>query len=178
MHGATIRAGRLATQLLALAKAESVPDQGKPLEIVDLVAVAGDAARDWSAPAIEHKIDLGFALSPARTWGDPLLLPELLDNLIDNALRYTPAGGAVTVGTGVRDGMSYLFVEDTGPGIPAEQREKVFERFYRVAGTDGDGSGLGLAIVKEIVDRHGGSVTIGPREGGGGTRVCVSFRAA
>ncbi len=76
MHGATIRAGRLATQLLALAKAESAPDHGKPLEIVDLVAVAGDAARDWSAPAIERKIDLGFALAPARTWGDPLLLPN------------------------------------------------------------------------------------------------------
>ena len=178
MHGATIRASRLATQLLALAKAESVPDHGKPLEIVDLVAVAGDAARDWSALAIERKIDLGFALSPARTWGDPLLLPELLDNLIDNALRYTPAGGTVTVGTGVRDGMSYLCVEDTGPGIAAEEREKVFERFYRVAGTEGDGSGLGLAIVKEIVDRHGGAVSIGPRDGGGGTRICASFPSA
>ena len=119
--------------------------------------------------AIERKIDLGFALSPARIRGDPLLLPELLDNLIDNALRYTPAGGTVTVGTGVRDGMSYLWVEDTGPGITAEEREKVFERFYRVAGTEGDGSGLGLAIVKEIVDRHGGTVSIGPRDGGGGT---------
>jgi two-component system sensor histidine kinase TctE len=178
MHGATIRAGRLATQLLALAKAESVPDHGKPLEIVDLVAVAGDAARDWSVMAIERRIDLGFALSPARTRGDPLLLPELVDNLIDNALRYTPAGGTVTVGTGVREGMSYLCVEDTGPGIGAEEREKVFERFYRVAGTEGDGSGLGLAIVKEIVDRHEGAVAIGPCEEHGGTRICVSFPGA
>ncbi len=178
MHGATIRAGRLATQLLALAKAESVPDYGKPLVIVDLLAVAGDAARDWSAMAIERKIDLGFALSPARIRGDPLLLPELLDNLIDNALRYTPAGGTVTVGTGVRDGMSFLYVEDTGPGITVEEREKVFERFYRVAGTEGVGSGLGLAIVKEIVDRHGGTVSIGPRNGGGGTRICISFPGA
>ena len=178
MHGATIRASRLATQLLALAKAESVPDHGKPLQIVDLVAVAGNAARDWSALAIERKIDLGFALAPARTWGDPLLLPELLDNLIDNALRYTAAGGTVTVGTGIRDGMSYLCVEDTGPGIAAEEREKVFERFYRVPGTEGDSSGLGLAIVKEIVDRHGGAVSVGTRDGGGGTRICASFPSA
>ncbi len=93
-------------------------------------------------------------------------------------MRYTPAGGTVTVGTGVRDGMSYLYVEDTGPGIAAEEREKVFERFYRVAGTEGDGSGLGLAIVKEIVDRHGGAVSIAPRDGGGGTRICASFPSA
>ena len=178
MHGATIRAGRLATQLLALAKAESAPDHARPLEVVDLMAVAGDAARDWSALAIERRIDLGFALAPARIRGDPLLLPELLDNLIDNALRYTPAGGSVTVGTGVRDGMSHFSVEDTGPGIAAEEREKVFERFYRMAGTEGDGSGLGLAIVKEIVDRHGGTVAIGPCAGHGGTRVFVSFPGA
>jgi two-component system sensor histidine kinase TctE len=107
-----------------------------------------------------------------------LLLPELLDNLIDNALRYTAAGGTVTVGTGIRDGMSYLCVEDTGPGIAAEEREKVFERFYRVPGTEGDSSGLGLAIVKEIVDRHGGAVSVGTRDGGGGTRICASFPSA
>jgi len=142
------------------------------------VALAGNAARDWTELAIERKIDLGFALAPARTWGDPLLLPELLDNLIDNALRYTAAGGTVTVGTGIRDGMSYLCVEDTGPGIAAEEREKVFERFYRVPGTEGDSSGLGLAIVKEIVDRHGGAVSVGTRDGGGGTRICASFPSA
>ena len=176
MHGATIRASRLANQLLALAKAESVPDQGKPLEHVDLMAVAGNAARAWSAMAIERQIDLGFALAPAPVLGDPVLLPELLDNLIDNALRYTPAGGAVTVGTGVRDGKAVLTVEDTGPGIAASERTKVFERFYRIAGTKGDGSGLGLAIVKEIVDRQKGSVAIDPCEGQG-ARICVSFPA-
>ena len=178
MHGATIRAGRLANQLLALAKAESAPETGKPLEVVDLMTVAAGAARDWSAMAIERKIDLGFSLAPARIWGDPLLLPELLDNLIDNGLRYTPADGTVTVVTGTREGMSHLSIEDTGPGITADERGKVFERFYRITGTEGDGSGLGLAIVKEIVDRHGGTVAIGPGEEGGGTRVSVSFPSA
>jgi len=175
MHGATIRAGRLANQLLALAKAESVPDRAKPLEIVDLMRVAGDAARDWSARAIARKIDLGFALEPAPTLSDPLLIPELLDNLLDNALRYTPAGGTVTVSTGVRDGKSQISVEDTGPGITAEERGKVFERFYRIAGTEGEGSGLGLAIVKEIVDRHKGAVTIGASDGQSGSCISVSF---
>jgi two-component system sensor histidine kinase TctE len=177
MHGATIRASRLANQLLALAKAESVLDHGRPLELVDLMAVAGNAADAWSALAIERQIDLGFALEPAPVLGDPVLLPELLDNLIDNALRYTPAGGAVTVGTVVRDGRAVLTVEDTGPGIDAAERTKVFERFYRIAGTKGDGSGLGLAIVKEIVDRHKGFVAIGPCEVQG-ARVCVSFPGA
>jgi len=102
-------------------------------------------------------------------------MPELLDNLLDNALRYTPAGGTVTVSTGVHDGKSEISVEDTGPGITAEERGKVFERFYRIAGTEGEGSGLGLAIVKEIVDRHKGAVTIGPGDGQSGSRISVSF---
>ena len=177
MHSATVRAGRLANQLLALAKAESAPDHGRPLETIDLMAVGDGAARDWFSKAIAQKIDLGFALSPAFIKGDPLLIPELLDNLIDNALRYTPAGGAATVSTGVLDGMPYLAVEDTGPGIAASERAKVVERFYRIPGTSGDGSGLGLAIVKEIVDRHAGILEIDGREGSSGARVRVCFPA-
>ncbi len=175
MHNATVRAGRLANQLLALAKAESTPDHGKPLDVIDLKAVGDGAARDWFSKAIDRRIDLGFALAPALMKGDPLLVPELLDNLIDNALRYTPAGGAVTVSTGTRDGAPYVSVEDTGPGIAPEERGKVVERFYRIRGTEGDGSGLGLAIVKEIVDRHGGVLEISAREGRAGTCVRVTF---
>ena len=104
-----------------------------------------------------------------------MLLPELIDNLIDNALRYTPSGGAVTVNTGSETTTSYLTVEDTGPGIPAGERNRVRERFYRVAGTPGDGSGLGLAIAQEVVDRHAGVLEIASRNGSGGTRVRVSF---
>jgi K+-sensing histidine kinase KdpD len=117
--------------------------------------VGGDAARDWSAPAIERGIDLGFSLSPARVRGDPLLLPELLDNLIDNALRYTPAGGVATVSTGVRDHAPYLSVEDTGPGIAAAERDKVVEfppdsrhQRRRIGGSRDR---------QEIVDRHAGT---------------------
>jgi signal transduction histidine kinase len=92
-------------------------------------------------------------------------------------LRYTPAGGSVTVSTGARDRAPYLSVEDNGPGIAAEERGKVLERFYRVAGTDGEGSGLGLAIVKEIVDRHAGRLAIGERDEHGGTCIRISFPA-
>ena len=100
MHGATVRAGRLANQLLTLAKAESAPEEGRRIDIVDLRAIADAAARDWAPKAHALKIDLGFALERAVIPGDPLLLPEIVDNLIDNALRYTPPGGSVTVSTG------------------------------------------------------------------------------
>ena len=175
MHSATVRASRLANQLLALAKAESAPDAGRDLEIVDLRAIADVAARDWAPKAHAQTIDLGFALERAVVLGDPLLLPELFDNLIDNALRYTPAGGTVTVHTGCEEAVPYLSVEDTGPGIPADERSKVLERFYRMAGTPGDGSGLGLAIVQEVVDRHHGMLEITARDARGGTCIKVTF---
>jgi len=175
MHSATVRASRLANQLLALAKAESAPDQGREFEIIDLRTIADAAARDWAPKAIAQRIDLGFSLERAVILGDPLLLPELIDNLIDNALRYTSTGGSVTVNTGCERGVPYLSVEDTGPGIPHSERSKVLERFYRIAGTPGEGSGLGLAIVQEVVDRHGGILDISDRSEQRGTCVRVMF---
>ncbi|MET0680389.1 MAG: sensor histidine kinase, partial [Burkholderiales bacterium] len=109
--------------------------------------------------------------------GEPGLLVELATNLIDNALHYTPRGGEVTVRTGRRNGRAFVEVEDSGPGIPAADRERVLERFHRVKGTPGEGSGLGLAIVREIAYRHGGAVDIGGRASGSGTVVAVSFPA-
>jgi two-component system sensor histidine kinase TctE len=180
MHGATIRAGRLANQLLALAKAESVPDRAKPLEIVDLMRVAGDAARDWSARAIDRKIDLGFALEHAPTLGDPLLMPELLDNLLDNALRYTPEGGRIDVAVDEDAGHAVLSVADTGPGIPVSERKRVFDRFHRgaQAGADQNGSGLGLSIVKRIIDMHGGTVTADSDGPGAGATFTIMLPTA
>jgi two-component system, OmpR family, sensor histidine kinase TctE len=90
----------------------------------------------------------------------PILLRELLNNLIDNALRYTPAGGSVTVRVGRGQRVIWLEVEDSGPGVPEIERELVFERFHRVLGTEVDGSGLGLAIVREIAEQHGASVWV------------------
>jgi len=178
MQSATIRASRLANQLLALAKAEGGPDRGQERGAIDLRDVAATAARDWTAAALAKGIDLGFSLECASVVGDRLLLPEMLDNLIDNALRYTPAGGRVTVSTGQDEQAAYLSVEDTGPGIPVEERYKVQERFYRVAGTPGDGSGLGLAIVREVIERHGATLEILDSATHGGTRVRAMFARA
>ncbi len=115
------------------------------------------------------------------------MLREMLSNLLDNAIRYTPAGGRITVRVreDKRDRAQqwvHLEVEDTGLGIPAAERERVVERFYRILGREGDGSGLGLAIVREIATMHGGTLTIddnvyqeSPRLVG--TLVRVSLRA-
>jgi two-component system, OmpR family, sensor histidine kinase TctE len=175
MHSATVRASRLANQLLALAKAESVPDQHRVQEIIDLRTVASAAAQDWAPRAFAHKIDLGFMLENAVILGDSVLLPEMVNNLIDNALRYTPAGGRVTVTTGCEGDVPFLSVVDTGPGIAPDERDKVLERFYRVAGTPGEGSGLGLAIVREVVDRHGAELKIDACDDQGGTCVRIRF---
>ena len=178
LHGATVRASRLASQLLALAKAETGPVKDQPLELVDLRNVGGEAARDFSPRAIAGDIDLGFSLEPAVIMGDRTLLPEIFNNLIDNALRYTPRGGSITVRTGCDGDTPFLCVEDTGTGIPASERTNVLERFYRMSGTPGDGSGLGLSIVKEAVDRHGGTVEILARADRAGTCVRVAFPAS
>jgi two-component system sensor histidine kinase TctE len=99
--------------------------------------------------------------------GDGTMLREMIVNLVDNALRYTEAGGTVTVRT-TRDGdEAVLQIEDSGPGIPEDERDHVFERFYRIIGTKPEGSGLGLAIVREVVSGAGGSVTLGDAATGG-----------
>ena len=99
--------------------------------------------------------------------GDGTMLREMLVNLVDNAIRYTRRGGRVTVSVSRAGDLAVLDVEDNGPGIPADEREQVFERFYRVLGTEGDGSGLGLAIVREVVDGAGGTVALAEADGGG-----------
>ena len=157
------RVARLAGQLLALARAE--PQVQKPEERVqcNLAELAEDLIDDGLRVAQTANIDLGFELASAPLVGHPLLLRELLANLLDNALRYTPNGGRVTLRTGSDPGAqptSWLEVEDDGPGIPADQRQSALERFVRLPGTSGQGSGLGLSIVKEICDSHGAALTL------------------
>ena len=127
--------------------------------------------------ALARNIDLGFD-SPqesAMIEGDAFLLREMLNNLLDNAIRYTQSGGQVTVQVVPDAAKITLSVEDNGPGIPESERERVFERFYRVLGTGVEGCGLGLAIVREIAQRHGGEVTLGQSAGGSGTLVRITF---
>jgi two-component system sensor histidine kinase TctE len=175
VHGATVRTARLANQLLALARAEAGVRQAGAPERVELRALVGESADDWVRRALARDIDLGFDLEDAAVRGDPLLVREALANLVHNAIEYTPPGGRVTVRVGRRAGASALEVEDEGPGIPAGERERVLERFYRMPGTAGTGSGLGLAIVREIAQAHGAALAIGEGELGRGCRVTLSF---
>jgi signal transduction histidine kinase len=177
MHAATLLASHLANQLLALAKAEAVADQSEPARQVNLRALADAAACEWVPRAIARDLDLGFELEDAIVSGDAGLLAEGLGNLIDNALRYTPPGGSVTVRCGHEDGAPYLAVEDSGPGIPAWARERVFERFFRIDGSPGEGVGLGLAIVKEVAERHAAQVWIDAVYQPG-ARIVIAFPAA
>jgi two-component system sensor histidine kinase TctE len=159
---ATERATRLINQLLALARAEHRGAEAPVHEVVDLAQLTRDVVRDWVPQAIERQIDLGVDVTDgaAEVLGAPLMLRELLGNLIDNALRYTPPGGAVTARV-LRAGTdAVLEVEDTGRGIVEADRSRVFDRFYRVLGTDVEGSGLGLAIVREIAEQHDAQVSI------------------
>jgi len=182
VHLATVRTARLANQLLALARAEPGGTQEAGLEALDLRRIVEGVADEWVHRALARDIDLGFDLAEARVRGNEFLLREALANLVHNALEYTPAGGHVTVRTGIRpraDGaQAVLEVDDDGPGIPPDQRAQVLQRFYRVPGTAGVGSGLGLAIVAEIAGSHGASLEIGEAAGGRGCRVTLIFPVA
>jgi two-component system sensor histidine kinase TctE len=157
-------ATRLVNQLLALARAENQTPASKPLIPLELCELARNAVQDWVQASFTSRIDLGFEQPghPIMVQGNPVMLRELLSNLIDNALRYTPQGGSVTVRVraNVVEEQAILEVEDTGPGIPPSERAHVFERFYRILGSNAEGSGLGLSIVREIAQQHGASVDI------------------
>ena len=155
-------ATRLVNQLLALARAENQPHAGLAFEEIELGALAVSVVQDWVQASFAHDIDLGYEPHDEAVViaGNAMMLRELLSNLIDNALRYTPAGGSVTVRVR-RDGEHALLeVEDTGPGIAPAERAHVFERFYRILGNSASGSGLGLAIVREIAGQHNAEVDI------------------
>jgi two-component system sensor histidine kinase TctE len=155
-------ATRLVNQLLALARAENQPHAGAAFEQVDLAALARATVQDWVQASFSYRIDLGFEQPdhPMEIAANPLMLRELLSNLIDNALRYTPAGGSVTVRVRRERDQAMLEVEDTGPGIAPAERDRVFERFYRILGSGAPGSGLGLAIVREIAHQHGAEIEV------------------
>lgn len=170
------RASRLSTQLLVLARSETAMDGLHNIAAVDLSEMARAVAMDWVPRALQQRMEIGFAAPKRPVWvqGDETLLRELLNNLLDNAVRYGGAAGQISVS--LRDAPSpRLRVDDGGPGIPEQEREKIFERFYRVPGSSGDGCGLGLAIVKEIADLHRARVRIGARPGATGTRIEIRF---
>ncbi len=172
---ATGRTVRLTNQLLTLARAEPAGHLPDEIQSFDLSTIAQECAHDWVPRALAKEIDLGFELESATILGAPLLARELLANLLDNAIRYTPPRGKITVRTLAGSTHTALEVEDNGSGIPAGEAGKVFERFYRIKGSPGDGCGLGLAIVREIAHTHGATVELKMPPSGQGTVVTVNF---
>jgi signal transduction histidine kinase len=169
------RLGSLVDDMLALAGASTAPQAAVPVDLHDIV---GEAVERWRAPAADVEKSVGAGRRDnVRVFADPRDLAHVVDNLIENALRYSPAGAHVKVEASALDGRATLAVADDGPGIPAEDKARVFERFYR--GTNGrqtgPGTGLGLAIVAELVERWGGETTL---RDGPGTRVEAAFRRA
>jgi two-component system, OmpR family, sensor kinase len=179
------RAIRLVEQLLALARQQ--PRVDHPRVAVRLDELAREIVAELVPLADARRIDLGVAASqPVSLEADPEALRTLLRNLVDNAVRYASAGGRVDVqvegpqpsAESSAGGGARLSVTDDGPGIAPPERTRVFDRFYRRAGTEPPGSGLGLAIVKAIADAHGAAITLGEGPGGRGLTVTVRFPPA
>jgi signal transduction histidine kinase len=165
--GAAIeRAIHLAEQLLTLARSD--PGEAVPAAApIDLAAIAAAGITDSHALAMTRHIEVSLEAQPTPMQGDAEALRILVRNLIDNGVRYTPPGGSVRVRCHMTATGPELEVEDTGPGIPESDRQRVFDRFYRRAGSTETGTGLGLAIVKAVAARHSGRVTLHEAAGAG-----------
>ena len=178
---ATIKSTRrMADQMLALSRAENADALQTEHALFDLAELARDATAELAMLAMGRRIELAFEPSGAAPMrGDRPMLRELIANLVHNALQYSPPDTEVVVATGRFGDTVMLSVSDQGPGIPAAERDKVFQRFYRVLGQGGpEGSGLGLAIVRQIAELHGGRVRLGDGQDGRGLHVEIEFPAA
>jgi two-component system sensor histidine kinase TctE len=176
--GTTDSTVHLANRLLTLARVEH-GSEAAVMAPVSLPAIARQVGLELALPAVQKNIDLALeAPIEALVDGQALMLHELVSNLVDNAIRYTPPGGSVLLRVQHGAGGVLLAVQDSGPGIPAAEREKVFTPFYRVAATmesNPSGAGLGLAIVRDIAALHHASVTLGPAAGDSGLKVSIAF---
>jgi two-component system sensor histidine kinase TctE len=176
LYTAVERMSRLVSQLLSLARNE--PSGVKKLELapVDLSRLVFETTMEWVPEAYKKDIDLGFegAEPHVTVKGDALRLTELVNNLLDNAIRYSRRGGRVTVRV-LPHPQPRVSISDDGPSIPVEERQRVFERFHRLLGSHTDGSGLGLAIVREIAALHHADVTLDDDADGVGNTFTVSF---
>jgi two-component system sensor histidine kinase QseC len=172
----TERATQLVAQLLALARIEAAAlAHGRaPVDLVEIMrSVVGDFAAQAAAKGVDLALDPGAATQDGIS-GHAELLAVLVRNLVDNALRHTPAGGRITLALRRRDGVLVLTVDDTGPGIPPELRHRVRDRFFR-SGPSGPGAGLGLSIVDAIAALHAGTVVLSDRPDGPGLQVVIEL---
>lgn len=179
INQASSNLSHLVDQLLSLAKAE--PEGAAYLEVkpVDLRLLAQEITGERVTAALQKNIDLGFSCTFQTTsiQGNEVLLRELMNNLIDNAIRYTPANGKITVGIEQEASKLVFYVQDNGIGISAENQSRIFERFYRVLGSQQEGCGLGLTIVQEIAERHHAKVSVVSEGEGKGSLFLVRFPA-
>ena len=168
---------RLVNQLLALARNEPGGQGANNFTPLNLNQLAQECTVNWVQMALEKSIDIGYegAPAPVTVQGDATNLTEMLNNLVDNAIRYTPVGGHITVSVSAAQHWAELCVEDNGPGIAPHHRERVFERFYRILGSGQSGSGLGLAIVSEVAKHHRAELKLDAGNGGIGTRISIRF---
>jgi two-component system, OmpR family, sensor histidine kinase TctE len=168
----------MVNQLLSLTKAEPDGVIYMKLERINLGQLAQSVTADWVMTALKKDIEIEFVNGAKSSFidGNPALIKELINNLIDNAIRYSPEKSQITVGLSSQINHLRFFVIDKGIGISAENQHLVFERFYRVLGTHQDGSGLGLTIVKEIAERHGALVTLVSVGENKGCEVSVDFK--
>jgi len=169
----------LVNQLLSLTKAEPSGSVFLETESLNLSQLAQLTTSDWVVTALEKNIDLGFTATDKTLLikGNAVLLRELINNLIENAILYSFNGGNITVGIKQENKHIFLTVQDDGIGIAADQQTLVFERFYRVLGTQQTGCGLGLTIVQEIAERHQATVSIFSKGEGLGALFTVRFAA-
>ncbi|MBP7862910.1 sensor histidine kinase [bacterium] len=171
------RMGKVVGRLLMLARSEPGASSTRQMSVVDLNSVVSEVTATKVPDAIQQKIELEFhsTSEPALIYADPSGIEELASNLIENSILYTPSGGTVMIEVAVRNGTTTLNVEDNGPGIPHEEKERIFERFYRLPGTEKSGTGLGLAIVKEVVSSHKAKIDVSSGPSGQGASFKVSF---
>lgn len=171
------RAVRIVEQLLALARSEPGAPAG-PLETLDLAELVRQAVADTVPYAVSRGSEFDLQAETAvKVLGDRTALPLLVRNLVDNAVRYSPRGARIELQVRVEQGAPVLRVDDSGPGIPPDERARVFDRFYRGASAEEEGSGLGLAIVRSVAARHGAEVALSSSPLGG-LRVEVRFPSA
>lgn len=167
------RASALLNQLLTLARAQGHRQEKN--ESISLMALFRQVLSDMISLAEDKNIDLGIASNEEVVISiPPAAAVSILKNLVDNAIRYTPNGGRVDLYAGYRHGIPFFSVVDTGPGIPPEEMDRVFDPFYRVLGSNVSGSGLGLSIVKTLVESAGGTVSLENLNTGKGTGLCVT----
>ena len=185
LRDAVRRTSQLANQLLALSRADALALDTQPMQSLDLKDLCESLLEVHLNTATAKRIDLGLDVRPVQVMGHEWLLREMVGNLLDNAVKYTPEGGTVTLRCGritAQDedhavSRAFIEVEDDGPGVPPAERARVLERFYRVPGVAGQGNGLGLAISEEIARVHGSALQVRSGPGGGGLRVTMTFAA-